>query len=40
MSAVNVVPIFAHKIIANHASKVIIPLLKAASIITPTAQLD
>lgn len=38
--AVNVVPIFAHKIIANPASKVIILLLNAASVITPTAPLD
>jgi len=38
--AVNVVPIFAHNMIANPASKVIIPLLNAASVITPTAPLD
>ena len=35
-----IVPIFAQRIIANHASNVTIPALKAAKVITPTAPLD
>jgi len=40
MRAVKLVQIFAPKIIANPASKPIIPLLSAANVITPTAPLD
>jgi hypothetical protein len=40
MIAVNVVPILAPKIIAKLASNHITPLLKAAKVITQTAQLE
>ena len=38
--AVNVVPILAPRMIAYPASKVTILLLRAANVMTPTAQLD
>ena len=40
MRAVKLVPIFAQRIIAKPASKPIIPLLRAANVMTPTAPLD